>query len=281
MNLRAMIVAAIIGASSAAQAHDFWIEPATFGVDVGQHVGVVLCEGDAFEGRAMPRDAARIVEFVARGPAGELPIVGREGRELAGIARLAGPGVYVLGYRSSPSVKEIEAGPFQRYLLEKGLERIVELRLQRGTTDEPAREAYSRYSKSLLRVGDSVSFADAQLLGFRLELVPEFPPYEPPSRTDRSFRLLFEGQPLQGALVTATPRSDPRLVQQARTDADGRVRYTMRHAGEWLLTAVHMVEAAPGSGAQWESFWGSLTFELAPDRRSGSMAARTARSCAT
>jgi len=37
------------------------------------------------------------------------------------------------------------------------------------------------------------------------------------------------------------------------------------HCGDqhvWLLSAVHMIDAPPGSGARWESLWSSLTFEL-------------------
>ena len=30
--------------------------------------------------------------------------------------------------------------------------------------------------------------------------------------------------------------------------------------GMWLIKAVHMVPAATGSSADWESFWASLTF---------------------
>jgi len=32
--------------------------------------------------------------------------------------------------------------------------------------------------------------------------------------------------------------------------------------GLWLIKAVHMVPAPEGSGAEWESLWASLTFEL-------------------
>ena len=32
--------------------------------------------------------------------------------------------------------------------------------------------------------------------------------------------------------------------------------------GLWLVKAVHMIPAPAGTGAQWTSFWASLTFEL-------------------
>jgi hypothetical protein len=33
--------------------------------------------------------------------------------------------------------------------------------------------------------------------------------------------------------------------------------------GVWLVKAVHMIPAKPGTNADWESYWASLTFDLA------------------
>jgi hypothetical protein len=40
------------------------------------------------------------------------------------------------------------------------------------------------------------------------------------------------------------------------------VSFKLPQDGMWLVKAVHMIEAPAGSGAQWASFWASLTFEL-------------------
>lgn len=47
----------------------------------------------------------------------------------------------------------------------------------------------------------------------------------------------------------------------ARSDRDGRVRLRLKPGGMWLVKAVHMVPAPAGSGADWASYWASLTFE--------------------
>ena len=46
----------------------------------------------------------------------------------------------------------------------------------------------------------------------------------------------------------------------ARTDRNGRVTFAL-DSGVWMIKAVHMVPAPPASGADWESFWSSLTFK--------------------
>ena len=59
-------------------------------------------------------------------------------------------------------------------------------------------------------------------------------------------------------------RLNPSEKQSARTDNDGRVRFHVRPGGMWLIKAVHMIPASAGTGAEWTSFWASLTFELRP-----------------
>jgi len=49
---------------------------------------------------------------------------------------------------------------------------------------------------------------------------------------------------------------------RARSDQNGRATFAIDEAGPWLVKAVHMVPAAAGSNADWESFWASLTFEM-------------------
>jgi uncharacterized GH25 family protein len=75
-------------------------------------------------------------------------------------------------------------------------------------------------------------------------------------------RLLYENRPLPGALVVAINKGDPAAKLSARSDAQGRVRFRLAKRGVWLIKAVHMVQAAAGSNADWESVWASLTFEL-------------------
>ena len=256
---------AVLWTGATASAHDFWIEPSTFQPRAEERISVSLCLGDAFEGWPVARNAGRTAEFAATGPAGQQAIVGRDGSDPAGIASFIATGVHVLGYRSNHAFTELPAPRFEEYLNEKGLEKIVALRKQRGTSRRKAREVYSRHAKSLIRVGDAMGGDADRPLGFRLELVAESSPYDNPNGR-HSFRLLFDGKPLAGALVTATRRAAADRRIRARTDAAGRATLPLREAGVWLIASVHMVEAPQGIAADWESFWASLTFEL-PSRR--------------
>jgi hypothetical protein len=48
----------------------------------------------------------------------------------------------------------------------------------------------------------------------------------------------------------------------ARTDGRGRATLKLDRPGFWLVKAVHMIPAPADAGADWESFWASLTFAV-------------------
>ena len=260
------MIAATLCAVRPALAHDFWIQPSLFRAKPGELINVHLRVGHAFEGEAVARHAPRIEQFIVAGPDQDKDaagIPGVEGSDPAGFVRPQRQGIYVLGYRSRHARSELEAAKFESYLREQGLERIAELRAQRGEVGQPGRELYSRCAKSIVRVGDDTHASGCDpALEFRLEL---FPPADLFTRTPGStfsFQLLFDGRPMEGVLVHACSRSDPHQEIRSRTDENGRVSLVLNHDGAWLLNAVHMFDAPPESGAAWESLWASLTFEL-------------------
>jgi len=243
-------------------AHDFWIEPSTFRPEVGATVGFALRVGEGFRGDPVPRSPDRIARFVLVSPSRETPIEGGSGDEPAGVARVSEPGLQIVGYRSKTSKVELDAEKFEQYLKEEGLERIVALRARRGESEKPTREIYSRCAKALLSAGGAGKSAPDRVLGFTLELVAGKNPYAFTTGGSFPVRLEYEGKPLAGALVVALNRDAPAVRLSARTDAKGNASFLLASPGAWLVKAVHMVPAPAGSGADWESTWASLTFEI-------------------
>jgi hypothetical protein len=235
-----------------ASAHDFWIEPATFRPAVGKMVPIGLRVGQGFIGDPVPRDSSLIDRFISQSAAGEKPIAGFEKHDPAGLLRVETPGLIVVGFRSHPVSLDLTAEKFNESLKLEGLDRIIELRAKRGETNKPDHEIFSRCAKALLVAGGAPAATNDVTLGFRLELVRE---------SESSFRLLFEGKPLAGALVVALQQDDPSIRLSARSDKKGRVSFTLTKNGVWLVKSVHMIPAPPASGAEWESLWASLTFE--------------------
>ena len=261
--LRALLLVAVFIAGGAPLfAHDMWIEPTTFSPAAGQIVGVKLRVGQDLLGDPIARDSALIDRFVVDDSSGRKPVVGRDGSDPAGYVRAAAPGLLVIGYRSNPSAVELPAEKFNQYLKEEGLDAVAAARARKNETGAMAHELFARCAKSLVLSGVPSETEGDRALGFTLELVAERNPYTLRGGEDLPVRLTFENRPLAGALVVAINRLNPSERLAARTDADGRVRLQLKKTGMWLIKAVHMIPAAPGTHAEWASYWASLTFQL-------------------
>jgi hypothetical protein len=170
----------------------------------------------------------------------------------AGIVRMENGTAAVVGYRSKPAFLSMPPEKFEQYLRDEGLDTVLAARTQRGESKQPSREIYSRCAKTLLGVRGDFS----RPFGFRLELTPESL-----AANRVVVRLDYESHPLANALVIAMHRDDPSLRIRIRSDAHGRATFSLPKTGVWLIKSVHMIDAPPTSGAEWESLWASLTFE--------------------
>lgn len=243
-------------------AHDLWIEPSSFRPAPGATLALRLRIGQQFVGDPMPRDPRQIRQFALLDEEGTTPVPGRAGDEPAGMVQPTASGVALVVYRSQRSPIELEAGKFESYLRDEGLERVSRTRADRGESDAPGREVFSRCAKALLAVsGGRPASGHDRAVGLTLELIPERSPYTLRPGDELPLVLRYEGAPLAGALVVGLDGDEASTVR-ARTDAAGRVRLRLARPGPWLVKAVHMVPAPPDTGADWESLWASLTFEL-------------------
>lgn len=258
----------IIAVGTTLIAHDFWIEPSGFAPGVDTAVRVHFRVGDRFTGDPLGRNERKIERFFSVAPDGSArPIVGRDGMDPAGIVRVDAPGLWILGYQGKPSAVTLPAEAFEGYLKEEGLERISLERARAGTAGAQGREHFSRAVKSLVVAGSpdaSTLTGYDRTLGLALEIVPQANPFEA-GRRELPVRLLFQNEPLQGALVVAMRKASravtAEIVTSIRTDSRGRA-VLETGPGLWLIKAVHMVPAAAGTGVDWESTWTSMTFEI-------------------
>jgi uncharacterized GH25 family protein len=237
--------------SSPVLAHDFWIEPSAFTPGPRELVKLKLWVGEHLGGETLPRNESLIDWFYAIRGGVETPVIGIDGSDPAGLLRPEAAGGIVIAYRSLRSAVELDPAKFQAYLTLEGLPSV-----------KPGREVFSRCAKSLLAVGGRGDPAFVKPTGLTLELTPEVDPYTLAPGARLTVRLLYRGRPLAGAMVMALDAVDAQTPQQVRSDAQGRATFTLPRAGPWLIKAVHMIPAPGDAGADWESFWASLTFSL-------------------
>ncbi len=247
--------------ASPIRAHDFWIEPSNYRPGPGDRVDVTLRVGDGFRGEAFPRDPTHLERFFIDGPEGRHAVPGLPGRDPAGAFRIGERTAHAIAYTSRPQYVELDSATFDAYLHEKGLTSILAERKRHAEHTSRARELYSRHAKSLLTTSGGEPGSDRSL-GLTLEIVLTGPRSTTPAiGDDLSFDVFYEDAPLENALVIATSSEDSRIVRSARTDGNGRVTLSLDRSGAWLLSTVHMVQAARDTGVDWRSFWASLTFD--------------------
>lgn len=266
-HLRAWTALLLVAAT--ASAHDFWIEPSNHRPVVGEKIDVDLRVGEHGVGEPVARNPARIARFAVFDALGaETAVLGVDNRAPAGAWRAKDAGLFVLGYESRPTAIELEAAKFESYLAEEGLEHVSALRRGRGESLKPGREIYSRSVKSLVLVSDPASQTPPSTAGFDrraglpLEIVLEICPLAAKTGDELKLRVWFRGEPLAGALVGYLPRATTATEVRTRTDKDGRVAFKIGAEGAQLVRVCWMVPAPKDSGADWESTWSSLTFDV-------------------
>lgn len=269
--LLAAAAASTIGAP--ARAHDFWLSPSATRLEVGQVLGVTATIGHAGETEFYARNPKHIDRLDLIGPPTEqgatvTPLVGAAGKLPTGRAEVTTPGLHAAVYVSTGSTTTMEAGPFEDYLREEGLDWVIARRAELGESAAPGVEAFVRCAKALVQVGEPGADARDRPVGLPLELVAEFSPATHPVGEDErpepvTLRLLWRGEPAEGVVVSAhaLEGEDPPVVH-ARTDEQGRARFELPRGGDWYFAAVHMERAGPEEAVDWKSWWANLRVAL-------------------
>jgi len=265
-------LAMIVIAWSRAGAHEYWLAPSRYMVSAGQPVELSALAGTGFRGEKKPFATPHCVRLVARSSRLlDLSRVARDGEYTWARFAPADPGGALFAFESDFTPITLPAATFDAYLKQEGLDAPLAARLHAGQA-VPGRERFRRCAKAWLAGGDPARATTP--IGLPLELVP----LAAPGRDSRlAVRVLWQGRPLAGALVRAwrssigpdgipadaETRDSVQVAWQVRTNDRGEALARVDAAGEWLISVVHMVPCPDRAIADWESTWGSLTFERA------------------
>ncbi len=281
VNLYLSRLAFLLGFAPGLQAHEFWFAPIASPQAVGNTVTLRLEVGEFFNGDAagfsIPTSKA-LRHFSAKGQEDLRPFLPAQDREAEVALTLETSGTHLLAYDSATLRITLEAGKFHAYLHDEGLDFVNAQREKAGTADQPGRERYRRFIKTLVSVGPQTEAAKkldttwSQHAGQRLEITPLRNPLELTPTDILALRIEFDDKPLAGALVKAWHKHKGQLViVRATTSTQGLVELNLPYSGDWMVSVVHMIPAAQedsegAEGVDWDSYWGSLSFHT-PLRR--------------
>lgn len=269
-NLRQLVGTILLGLiTTAAQGHEFWIDPERFEIAPGENVVAAIRVGERYKGASYAYVPARfrlfdLIQGDLRGP-----VQARIGDRPALNMRINDEGLLSVLYVSLDStVTYEEPEKFVSFVTHKDAPWVLEEHKARGLPDAGFTEVYSRYAKALVAVGEGQGEDAAR--GLLTEIVALKNPYVDDLTEGLPVRVFYENAPRKQAQVEIFARQDGIVLDPVtvRTDDEGVAVIPVTPGTEYLLDAVVLREPAPSvalaSGAVWESLWASLAFRT-PD----------------
>lgn len=274
---RILLFALLLGlcCASSVAAHDFWVQPTEYWLMPQGVTAMTVQVGHGPFRQRSPIPLRRITRFEAIAPNGA-KIELRSSLHLGantgdGDLRFQDSGAYVVVLETDNQAQvHLPAIRFNDYLKVEGLTPALEQRERTHRMDADGSENYSRVAKSIMQVGPADAGSQAQVtkpLGLPLEIVPERSPYAQPRSATLPVRVIYEGQPLAGALVKLTNlEHDAEPLEINLTDHAGRASFTMPKDGTWLLNVIWTKPLPRSRDTDFETVFSSLSFGFPSSR---------------
>src|SRR5947208_256780 len=120
---------------------------------------------------------------------------------------------------------------------------------------------YQRSVKTIFQVGRKMTNAYKQKTELPLDIIPTDNPYSVARDGHFKVKLFFMGEKLKKTRVKVWHKLDDKVSKQEYTTGDdGEVKFFLSTEGEWMISCVKMVRLENDARAEWQSYWGSLTW---------------------
>jgi uncharacterized GH25 family protein len=171
-------------------------------------------------------------------------------------------GSYIVAMEGKSAFVELGAERFNAYLKENALDDVINQRRKNNTTNQPGKEFYIRNAKLIVQVGNKLDDGFKKRTGLTLDIIPQTNPSSYKVGDMVKFTILYNGKPLFGARAFSMNNKENRVyAQPIYTQQDGSIEVRIFNDGLWMITVVTMVPSKD-KGADWQSYWGTLVFEV-------------------
>ena len=152
---KASRIAMVCFASLRLAAHDLYLMPTSFTVELNTTIQVEFHHGDSFpESEAAPRpDQLKSVNLLSSAAVVPVAQIHELGKVTLGTVRVPGAGDLILSTEMAPNLIKLEPKDFNDYLKEEGLDDIFQWRISHNEENKPGREKYTKFAKSILLAG--------------------------------------------------------------------------------------------------------------------------------
>ena len=265
--IKLILTLGFMAAALGAQAHEFWIQPHKYRLEDGNRLVADVRVGMDFGGNQMAYLPNAINAFNITDASGTHKIEGRIGDIPAVNITPTEDGLQILNlFSTSSTITWDDFQKFDDFVNLHGMGWVLARHAERGLPDTGFKEAYTRFVKSLVAMGDGAG--QDHFMGMFFELVAGKNPYTDNMSNGMPITVLFKGQPLPGKQVDLFYRNLDGVVSRlsVQADANGRAVIPNIGAGEYMVNVVHMIEPSAEqqarTGVVWHSLWGSITYAI-------------------
>lgn len=251
-------------------AHEFWISPTTYIINQPSTIQLKFNVGEDFLGENWKGDATRVVNFTHYLPNGKSTNISPRSMVSKGDSlpiEINEQGTHMITFTSKNSFIQLNAEKFTSYLLEDGLHNAIDYRKANNEDSTDGKEFYQRNCKTIVQYGNNVDANCTKKTSLTLDIVPRDNPYEILTAYDnkvihdREYTVYFKGKPLAATKVMYWCKQPNGILlkEETTTNKKGRFSFTQK-TGETMISCVKMERLQTNGTAQWQSYWGNLTF---------------------
>ena len=259
-HIRFLVLLAIV---TLLQSHEFWLQPDKFIYEVGDEVNLRLLVGENFEGENWSGNKKSIKSFrlhfddVTDDLSSQITDSAGDSLQFS----IHEEGTFMITYNSTNKFIELKPEEFLAYLKEDGLQNAIDYRKENGELDSMGREFYQRSVKTIFQVGDRTHGAYKKQTSLPIDIIPLSNPYKFKKGDTLTVRILFQKKPLTNSLVKVWHRVNNETEKiELLSNENGEIRFHVKAIGSWMISTVKMIRLPETDEAQWQSYWGSLTF---------------------
>lgn len=256
-------------------AHEFWLEPQQYIFSRAEEINIRFRVGEAFTGDNWKgnRDKVNELKLYYADIVDDLSdaLTEDEGDSLQ--FSIHEEGTAMVTFNNINSFIELEAEKFNAYLAEDGLQSAIDYRKHQNETDSMGRELYQRSVKTIVQVGALKTAVYKKQTNLPIDIIPLSHPYQLKDGDTLTVKILFKGEPLQNTKIRTWHKLPGTVTDTSMmSNEKGEISFPVTTSGEWMVSCVTMIRLTDDPHAQWQSYWGSVTWGYTGKNKSTSVA---------
>lgn len=247
-------------------AHEFWLSPSQFFFHQNETAIISFNVGEGFEGSNWKGNKNKVKQLFQITPSGNkidlkdsLSLIEGDSLHL----KLKEEGTHLVAYNSTNSFITLAADKFVQYAKEDGLTYIINERAKRNESIKPSNEYYQRSVKTLIQVGNKIADNCTKPTDLPLDIIPLRNPYFTTKKNETiPFKVTFKNKILKNYLIKVWLKQNNKLISNndIYTNQNGIINVNW-NKGIHMISCVYMERNTTDNKANWQSYWGSITYE--------------------